>query len=223
MSKMEQGKCPLCGGGLNYEPSEYDDECELTKWRCENCGATGTEVCDIKFAFHQDVRDAEGNPVQIQVPSDMFWVSWIEQDSQGRVCSLGVNEAFMSLERAMKEVKWREENYGEKLISVWVERHNGGKKIDIPFHRFYVGPFGARIKIETPVLVKYMDDATGKIVEVRYDSVEELKREYWSDKIDMNVPANDANVIFASVDGIRLDNISDFESVIVALGIDAKE
>lgn len=145
MSKMEQGKCPLCGGGLSYKPSEYDDECGLTKWRCEDCGATGTEVCDIKFALHQDVKDANGNLVQLYVPQDLFWVSWIEQDSRGRVCSCGVFESFTSLEKAMEEVKFREKKYGKKLISIWVERHNDGKKISIPFHRVYVDIFGSRI------------------------------------------------------------------------------
>ena len=140
--KMEQAKCPLCGGSLSYEPSEYDDECELTKWHCENCGATGTEVCDIKFALHQDVKDGEGNSVLIHVPSDLFWVSWIKQDSQGRVYKCGVYKSFLSFEKAMDEVKFREKEYGERLISIWVERHNDGKKIDIPFHRVYVDIFG---------------------------------------------------------------------------------
>ena len=145
MSKMEQGKCPLCGSGLYYGPSEYDDKYELTKWRCENCDATGTEVCDIKFALHRDVKDANGNPVQIYAPQDLFWVSWIEQNSQGRVCKCGVYESFLSFEKAMDEVKFREKKYGERLISIWVERHNDGKKIDIPFHRVYVDIFGSRV------------------------------------------------------------------------------
>lgn len=142
--KMESGKCPLCGSDLYYGSSEYDDDCELTKWRCEDCGATGTEVCDIKFALHQDVKDADGHSVQLYVPSDLFWVSWITQDRKDVVSSLGVNTGFTSLDKAMREVAFRENTFGEKLIAIWVERHNDGKKIDIPFHRVYVDPFGDR-------------------------------------------------------------------------------
>ena len=59
-----------------------------------------------------------------------------------------------------------------------------------------------------------------EVVKASYDSVEALRKEYWSDSIDMDVPPNDAPVVKAAVDGKQLFDVAIFEDVIVALGID---
>ena len=51
----EQGKCPHCGGCLDYmehEP-EYDDDAIAWPWRCPACGKTGKEVMSLTFVEHE--------------------------------------------------------------------------------------------------------------------------------------------------------------------------
>ena len=61
-----------------------------------------------------------------------------------------------------------------------------------------------------------------EVAKASYDSVDALKKEYWGDSIDMDVPPNDAPVIQAEVDGKQLFDVAIFEDVIVALGIDKR-
>lgn len=61
-----------------------------------------------------------------------------------------------------------------------------------------------------------------EVAKASYDSVDALKKEYWSDSIDMDVPPNDTPVIQAEVDGKQLFDVAIFEDVIVALGIDKR-
>lgn len=141
---MESGKCPLCGGELEYHGQVASEDCVSYPWKCKNCGAEGIENAAVVFDCHSCVRDADDIEVELHQPSDWFWVSWITQDRKGVVSSLGVNTGFTSLERAMQEVKFCENIFGDKLIAIWVERHNEGKKLGIPFHKVYVDPFGDR-------------------------------------------------------------------------------
>ena len=145
MEKMEQAKCPLCGGELGYGSSEYEDECEFTRWRCTKCNATGTEVCDIKFALHQNVKDADGKEVDLQEPRKLYWVSWIAHSFEGGVYQSGINEAFLNFYTAKHEIEWREKVLGDKLISAWIDCYCDNEKISVPFYKCYIDFVGQSI------------------------------------------------------------------------------
>lgn len=50
----QQGICPYCGAStLSYGITEPQDKMALTPWECEACGNSGTEVCTIKFYYHE--------------------------------------------------------------------------------------------------------------------------------------------------------------------------
>lgn len=55
---MQEGKCPKCGGSLEYPDgfnTEYIGEGELTyEVVCDKCEWSGTEIHEIKFKEFRD-------------------------------------------------------------------------------------------------------------------------------------------------------------------------
>ena len=68
------------------------------------------------------------------------------------------------------------------------------------------------------VRIKCFDDNYKK-VNYEYETLSELKEEYFSDNIDMNVPSNDTHVIEALVDEKIVIKSCNFEDVIIVLGV----
>ena len=66
--EMVQGKCPLCGGELEYGDQSTDADSISNAWECVECGATGLEVPSITFDCHSCVCDANGNDVEFPDP-----------------------------------------------------------------------------------------------------------------------------------------------------------
>ena len=64
----EEGICPICGGELEYEGDEPQDDGGVYEWTCPSCGATGKEGYNKVFDRHYDVHDGDGNPYP--APSD---------------------------------------------------------------------------------------------------------------------------------------------------------
>lgn len=82
----EEGICPLCGGELEYGFREDMDEGGIQEWTCSECGATGNEGFDRKFdGHHYDVRDADGNPVEIEAPTQEP-TRWLKTESGFNTC-----------------------------------------------------------------------------------------------------------------------------------------
>ena len=65
-------------------------------------------------------------------------------------------------------------------------------------------------------------DEDGKYIEYAYNSIEELRKEYWSDNIDMNVPSNDAPIVDCELGEISL-YFDTFYDIISVFGIDQSE
>ena len=67
ISKLLDGKCPLCGSELEYVgPREIDDNGSTVPWLCINCGATGNEGYTEVFDAHYKVHDRDGNEVTLE-------------------------------------------------------------------------------------------------------------------------------------------------------------
>ena len=182
--------------------SDYEDE-------EDDCLITGEGLYRVKGGErHEECPLVEIDTGDSNKDSGLFWISWLEQNGE-KVCVHSKNDALVSLEEAMREIKWIEYNHKETLVSTWVERRNATECIDIPFHRFYVDVFGGRRKIEMPVLVRYTSNATGSMEEVRYKSFEELKKAY----DNKDVPDDDTPVSFASIDGVPM-NVRCFKEIV---------
>lgn len=59
--------CPVCGGELDFDGAEEIDyeagRITEARWRCLDCGAHGTQVNDIVFSHHEDVKNCKGEDV----------------------------------------------------------------------------------------------------------------------------------------------------------------
>lgn len=65
--KFNEGKCPLCGGELEYiGPREIDDSGSTVPWHCTKCGACGDEGYTEKFDAHYKVQDEKGYAVEFE-------------------------------------------------------------------------------------------------------------------------------------------------------------
>ena len=62
-------------------------------------------------------------------------------------------------------------------------------------------------------------DSNGEYHEYSFETIDDLSREYWSDKIDMHVPANDDAITECEINGVPL-YFSTFSELIKAFGID---
>lgn len=68
-AECREGRCPLCGGELNYLGRDDGDEGGTYPWVCSRCGANGEEGFDRVFdGNHYCVHDAEGNAVKLIDP-----------------------------------------------------------------------------------------------------------------------------------------------------------
>lgn len=65
--KFEEGKCPLCGGELEYvDARELDDSGSSIPWECTQCGARGSEGYSDVFDSHYSVQNAEGCEIEFE-------------------------------------------------------------------------------------------------------------------------------------------------------------
>ena len=65
--KFEEGKCPLCGGKLEYvDARELDDSGSSIPWECSQCGASGHEGYSDVFDSHYSVQTAEGCEIEFE-------------------------------------------------------------------------------------------------------------------------------------------------------------
>lgn len=62
----------------------------------------------------------------------------------------------------------------------------------------------------------------GKHIEYAYNSIEELRKEYWSDNIDADIPSNDAPIVDCELKEIPL-YFDTFYDIISVFGIDQSE
>lgn len=66
----QEGLCPLCGGELSYHGTDHYNN--FHRWTCDLCDATGKEGFDEEYVFdehHYDVKDADGNDIEILDPA----------------------------------------------------------------------------------------------------------------------------------------------------------
>lgn len=66
----KEGVCPLCNSPVEYgSRKEFDDD-YVVNWSCPNCNASGQEGYSAAFdGRHYNVRDGEGNEVEILPPN----------------------------------------------------------------------------------------------------------------------------------------------------------
>lgn len=77
----EEGSCPICGGELEYEGDEPQDDGGVYEWTCPSCGATGKEGYNKVFDRHYDVHDGDGNPYP--APSDSAKPIAVQETAEG--------------------------------------------------------------------------------------------------------------------------------------------
>lgn len=58
----QEGQCPICGGGLEYQSPIIDGHEARRRYRCEDCAATGEEVLHWICVGHTDIHTADGEP-----------------------------------------------------------------------------------------------------------------------------------------------------------------
>lgn len=56
-----QGYCPFCGKpSLEYSKEFFHNDNIVFPWKCEECGASGREVCRLDFLYHENCeKDGE--------------------------------------------------------------------------------------------------------------------------------------------------------------------
>lgn len=62
--------CPVCGNEeLDYTSTDNYDTGAYRKWICPTCGATGKGYCEKTFVTHTNMRAANGEPLNCEMPS----------------------------------------------------------------------------------------------------------------------------------------------------------
>lgn len=68
MTKYKDGICPLCGHNIEYIGSyDHDDEGATLDFECPHCGTTGKAGYDFVFDSYYQVRDKNGEYVNLEV------------------------------------------------------------------------------------------------------------------------------------------------------------
>lgn len=72
-----------------------------------------------------------------------YWLSWIENGSDGRARAIFKSDSYMTLEKAIEDMEWVRE--ADKVVCAWIDCFGpNNDKIGTPVMECYVNSFGDR-------------------------------------------------------------------------------